>query len=274
MNTFTRRALAIGVLLASGHAMAQINFYEAEGYRGRVFAAQKAVPDFTRVGYNDAASSVVVDKGRWLVCENVRFQGRCVVLRPGSYESLRTMGFNNRVSSVRPAGNLRNTNYEMPDPTPAPANNWRRRANERTYEAPITSVRAVVGPPNQRCWVERQAAVEPAPQGNSVGGMVLGGLIGGILGHQVGGGSGKQIATVVGAGAGAYAGNQVGKNYGGNTAPVQPARDVQRCENVANPTPAYYDVTYNYRGTEHSVQMATPPAGRTIPVNARGEPRQ
>ncbi len=272
MNTFTKRALVIGALLATGQAMAQINFYEGEGYRGRVFSTQNAVPDFTRVGYNDAASSVVVDRGRWLVCEDIRFQGNCVILRPGSYDSLRAMGFNNRVSSVRPAGNSRNARYDMPDPTPEPANAWRRRANERVYEAPITSVRAVVGPPNQRCWVERQAVAEPARPANSVGGMVLGGLIGGILGHQVGGGSGKDIATVVGAGAGAYAGNQVGKNYGGGT--VQSTRDVQKCENVANPTPAYYDVTYNYRGTEHSVQMATAPTGQTIPVNARGEPRQ
>ena len=50
-------------------------------------------------------------------------------------------------------------------------------------------------------------------------------------------------------------------------------RDVQRCQNVQNQTPAYYDVTYNYRGMEHHVQMSTPP-GRTLIVNANGEPRQ
>jgi uncharacterized protein YcfJ len=42
---------------------------------------------------------------------------------------------------------------------------------------------------------------------------------------------------------------------------------------VPNATPAYYDVTYNFRGMEHHVQMAAPP-GPTIIVNERGEPRQ
>ena len=38
---------------------------------------------------------------------------------------------------------------------------YRRRPNERLSEAPVTSVRAVVGPPEQRCWVERQQVAEP-----------------------------------------------------------------------------------------------------------------
>ena len=51
------------------------------------------------------------------------------------------------------------------------------------------------------------------------------------------------------------------------------ARDVRRCENVSNPKPEYWDVTYNYRGQEHRVQMNTPP-GNTIAVNSStGEPR-
>ena len=36
--------------------------------------------------------------------------------------------------------------------------------------------------------------------------------------------------------------------------------------------PDYWDVSYDFRGTEHHVQMATPP-GPTITVNERGEPR-
>jgi len=35
------------------------------------------------VGIECRASSVVVTRDRWQVCENVRFGGRCVVLRPG-----------------------------------------------------------------------------------------------------------------------------------------------------------------------------------------------
>ena len=50
-------------------------------------------------------------------------------------------------------------------------------------------------------------------------------------------------------------------------------RDVKRCENVAGQVrPDYWDVTYNFRGEEHRMQMTTPP-GPTVIVNERGEPR-
>jgi uncharacterized protein YcfJ len=48
---------------------------------------------------------------------------------------------------------------------------------------------------------------------------------------------------------------------------------VRRCENTVGGTPAYWDVTYNYRGQDHQVQMSAAP-GATISVNRDGEPRQ
>ncbi|MGZ5265656.1 MAG: hypothetical protein ACXWCC_02625 [Caldimonas sp.] len=48
---------------------------------------------------------------------------------------------------------------------------------------------------------------------------------------------------------------------------------MRRCETAPAGPPQYYDVTYDYRGVQHRVQMATPP-GRTISVNGNGEPRQ
>jgi uncharacterized protein YcfJ len=48
--------------------------------------------------------------------------------------------------------------------------------------------------------------------------------------------------------------------------------DVQRCENVQNATPDYWDVTYFFRGMEHHVQMTSAP-GQTVLVNGNGEPR-
>jgi uncharacterized protein YcfJ len=94
-------------------------------------------------------------------------------------------------------------------------------------------------------------------------------VIGGILGHQVGAGTGRQVATVGGVAGGAALGAQ----YGRGNAPGTVARDVQRCDsNPAQATPSYWDVTYQFRGREHHVQMATAP-GRTIAVNRNGEPR-
>lgn len=270
MNIKLKSALGLAAILLGAQAMAQVTFYEGEGFRGRAFTTNQRVGNFERFGFNDRASSVVVDRGRWEVCDEPRFEGNCVVLRPGSYDSLQRLGLEDSISSVRPLQGNRPVAVATPEPLAAPTYEYRRRPNERVFEAPITSVRAVVGPPNQRCWMERQQ-VQAAPQGQSnVGGLLLGGLIGGVLGHQVGGGSGKDLATVAGAVGGAVVGNNLAG--GGSVGPV--GRDVQRCETTQNATPAYWDVTYNYRGAENHVQMSAPPAGNTILVNANGLPRQ
>lgn len=268
MNLKLKSALGITVLVLGSQTMAQITFYEGEGYRGRAFTTDKRVGNFERFGFNDRASSVVVERGRWEACEQPRFEGRCVVLRKGSYDSLRRLGLQNSISSVRPFERDRRAVNE-PQPLAAPNYEYRRRSNERVYEAPVTSVRAVVGPPEQRCWMERQQIGQQGGSQPNVGAALLGGLIGGVLGHQVGGGSGKDLATAGGAVAGAVVGSNMGRNNRSGVA----VQDVQRCENTQSTTPAYYDVTYNYRGLEHRVQMTAPP-GATIAVNNKGEPRQ
>jgi uncharacterized protein YcfJ len=150
-----------------------------------------------------------------------------------------------------------------------PAYDYRRRQNERLYEANVSYVRAVVGPPQQRCWVERERVDNRGAAGVNIPGAIIGGAIGGILGHQIGGGRGQDIATGIGILGGAAVGANVGR---GSDDPVY-TQNVQRCEYV--PTSAsldYWDVTYNFGGYEHRVQMTTPP-GATILVNAQGEPR-
>ncbi len=270
MNACIKTAIAVAALALTSQAVAQqapqITFYEHDGWRGRALTSGRAVQDFTRVGYNDRASSVVVSRGRWEVCDGVRFSGTCMVLRPGNYESLRGMGLNDRVSSARPVNRRGGYRNEAPDPLPQADYEYRRRPHEAVYSARVTSVRAVVGDPEQRCWIERGQVQDN--RSNNVGGMIAGALIGGVLGHQVGGGTGRDIATAGGAVAGAAIGNNMGNNsnrtYGA---------DVRRCESVPSTTPAYWDVTYDYRGREHRIQTATAP-GQTILVNRNGEPRQ
>jgi uncharacterized protein YcfJ len=272
MNMKLKTALGAAALIVGAQAMAQVTFYEEEGFRGRAFTTNQRVADLESFGFNDSASSVIVDRGRWQVCDDTRFEGNCVVLRPGSYDSLQRLGLDTSIYSVRPVTGNR-TAYPAPEPLAAPTYEYRQRPNERVYSVPVTSVHAVVGAPNQRCWIERQQVTQAAPNNNNsnVGGLLLGGLVGGVLGHQVGGGSGKDLATVGGAVAGALLGNNVagGNNAFGGAA----TQNVQRCETTQNATPAYWDVTYNYRGLEHRVQMSTPP-GETIAVNGNGEPRQ
>ncbi|HUY03890.1 MAG TPA: glycine zipper 2TM domain-containing protein, partial [Rhodocyclaceae bacterium] len=134
-------------------------------------------------------------------------------------------------------------------------------------QANVTSVRAVVGPPEQRCWIERQQ-VPQERSGANVPGAIAGAVIGGILGHQVGNGRGNDIATVGGAVAGAAVGANVGRDGDG-----QQTKDVRRCADVPNHArPDYWDVSYEFRGREHRLQMSAPP-GATVTVNRRGEPR-
>ena len=247
----------------------QVTFYENEGFQGRTFSTDQPVEDFSRTGFNDRASSVVVLGQRWEVCMNSRFGGECRVLNPGRYGSLTSMGMNDRISSVRAVDWNTRVEDRRYAPAPVAAYDSRRRNEERLFEAQVTSVRAVVGPAEQRCWMEREEVAATRGEPN-VGGAVVGALLGGILGHQVGGGVGKDIATVGGAVAGAAVGSNVGRNNSGQPATT---RDVQRCaERPSNAAPAFWDVSYNFRGIEHRIQMTSPP-GATITVNDSGEPR-
>jgi uncharacterized protein YcfJ len=216
-------------------AAPRITFYEREGFGGQQFTTEKPVGNFERFGFNDRASSVDVVGNRWEVCEDARFSGRCVVLRPGRYPTLVSLGLNNRVSSVRLLD--RNARLDESRYAPAPVaasdgRDYRRRGSERVFEANVTSVRAVVATPEQKCWIEQEQVQQ---RGNEA---VVGALIGGILGYQVG----------------------------------PQTRDVQKCVTVPNQAPSYWDVTYNFRGQDHRVQMSTRP-GPTVTVNERGEPR-
>jgi len=134
----------------------------------------------------------------------------------------------------------------------------------RYYQVPVTSVRAVMGAPEQRCWVERQQVVDTSP---NVPGAIVGAVIGGVLGHQVGGGRGRDVATA----GGAVAGAAIGANVNGGKQAY--GQDVQRCTTVqSSGPPDYWDVTYNFRGIQHRVQLGAPPA-QTITVDETGAPR-
>jgi uncharacterized protein YcfJ len=274
MNTSLQTLMGITTLAFAANATAQITLHEDEGFQGRTFSSQQRAANLKRSGFNDRASSVVVVGQRWEVCADAQFAGGCRVLLPGQYPSLKAMGMNDRISSARPLNDRENVAASDYAPMPLVEQDFRRGRNERVYDAQVTSARAVVGTPAQRCWIEREkVAQQPQQQSEmNVGGAALGAIIGGILGHQVGGGTGKQIATGVGALGGAAIGSQYGRND--RQSAVAPlTQDVRRCDgNAAQATPSYWDVTYQYAGIEHRVQMANQP-GRTIVVNRHGEPR-
>ncbi len=269
MNLLLKSALAAACVAVAAQAGAQVTFYEREGFQGRTFTTDWQVRNFDRYGFSDRASSVVVLRERWEVCSDVRFAGRCVVLRPGRYESLAAMGMNDRASSARLVSRNLRVSDDRYAPAPVPVYDNRRRPDERLYQAEVTSVRAVLGRPEQRCWVEREQVVQEQRGDVNVGAAIVGAVLGGVLGHQVGGGRGKDIATAGGAVAGAALGANVGRGSG----PAAVTRDVQRCTDVPSQArPDYWDVTYMFRDQEHHIQMVTPP-GRSVTVNRLGEPR-
>jgi len=244
--------------------VAQLTFYENEGFAGRTYSTQQEVGDFRREGFNDRASSLVVTGGQWQVCDDAGFRGRCVVLTAGRYASLAAIGLNDSVSSVRMLDTRARGDDGRHAAAPVAAYDYRRRDNERLYEANVTAVRAVVATPEQRCWIEREQVANRSDA--NVPAAIAGAVIGGILGHQVGGGRGKDLATAGGAVAGAVVGANVGRDGGTQ-------QDVQRCTSVPSQARTdYWDVSYTFRGQDYRMQMSTPP-GPTVTVNAQGEPR-
>lgn len=264
MNVLVRAAAALVLLVLAPQAFAQITFYEHDGFRGRQFTANGAIGNFRQVGFNDTASSISIDRGVWEVCDDRDFGGRCEVLPPGDYPSLRDLGLNDRISSVAQArGGGRPSYGSRPQYEDDYA--YRPRPDERLFQADVTSVRAVYENRGSRCWSEGQ--YEQRRRDTNVGGAILGGIIGGIIGHQIGDGSGQTAATIGGAVAGAAIGGKAGRDDRGYE------RGMGRCDGGGRDQPTYYDVSYVFRGQEHWVRMNRPP-GRSITVNGRGEPRE
>ena len=131
----------------------QITLYEHENFQGRPFAADRSMGDLGRVGFSNRASSAVVTGDSWEICDENEFRGRCVLLRAGNYPALDAVGLNDRISSMR-------------------AFSHRGRGEDRPQEASVTSVRAVLGLPQRRCWVELEpmaAGGTPVPPAQQMG---------------------------------------------------------------------------------------------------------
>jgi uncharacterized protein YcfJ len=265
MKKAMRLAAGCAALFVTLQATAQVTLYEREGLRGQVFTVNSEINDLQAFGFNDRASSVVVQGGQWEVCEHQNFQGQCMVLRPGQYPSLSAMGMDNRISSLRRVQGKPAYAYAPPPPVPPPYAYYPHHG-EQLYQAGVVAVRAVVGPPHQQCWVEQQqVATGSSP---NVAGAIIGGVLGGVLGHQIGSGRGNDVATAVGAVGGAAIGANVDRP-GSQTY----TQNVQRCATVpGSAQPSYWDVTYVFQGVTHRAQLGFAP-GPTITVNGRGEPR-
>ncbi|MCU6498754.1 beta/gamma crystallin family protein [Rugamonas sp. A1-17] len=82
-----------------GHHREAIVLFSRSGFGGAKLGLRDAVRTLDQYDFNDQASSVIVNEGRWELCEHADYGGQCIVLEPGRYEYLDNM--NNRISSLR-----------------------------------------------------------------------------------------------------------------------------------------------------------------------------
>ena len=110
-----QRVIAVGAAALALPAAAGITVFEHDGFDGRALRALGPAPNLDHQGFNDQASSAIVDSGVYEVCEHAHFGGHCVLLGPGHYRSFNRMGFNDQVSSIRPVAPERLTErYDSP----------------------------------------------------------------------------------------------------------------------------------------------------------------
>lgn len=113
-----------------------------------------------------------------------------------------------------------------------------------------TPVVQQVAVPRQVC--SNQAIITPAPKSGA--GALMGALAGGAVGNAIGGGGGRAAATVIGLVGGAVIGDSI-------EGPNNQVQNVQRCAtqtSYENRT-SYYNVVYEYQGTQYNVQMTSDP---------------
>jgi Beta/Gamma crystallin len=75
--------------------------YDGMSFAGGSFAVNGPLANLDRTGFNDRAQSLIVFDGRWELCTDAGFAGRCIVYGPGRYGTLGSL--TNQVSSIRPA---------------------------------------------------------------------------------------------------------------------------------------------------------------------------
>lgn len=98
------RALVAGLAFAAGAASAaEMTLYEHANFAGAQLTLRGYTRDIASTGFNDRASSIVVNSGRWEVCTDSDFGGTCMVFTRGEYPVIDDR-LNDRISSAREVG--------------------------------------------------------------------------------------------------------------------------------------------------------------------------
>lgn len=99
-STIVAGVLAAGMFTAVAGA-ADLTLYAEGDFQGRPVNVVIDMRQLSTLNFNDRASSVVVEKGAWVLCTDEDFAGTCITLEPGRYSSLKELGLEDTVTSVR-----------------------------------------------------------------------------------------------------------------------------------------------------------------------------
>jgi hypothetical protein len=93
-------------LVPSPAITGQVVLYELPNFGGQsVVIDRVAIPDLQRVGFNDRASSIVIQSGIWTFCTDLSFRGDCRTLGPGQYAWL-PLDVDRKIASARRINNV------------------------------------------------------------------------------------------------------------------------------------------------------------------------
>jgi hypothetical protein len=233
--TIVQALFATSALAFAAQASAQVTFYEQEGFQGRSFSTQQRVGNLERSG--STTGPLLGDRGR-AALGGLREQPS---RRPLHRAAAGPVSLAHRHGPERPdllraaAAGERACRRGQLRAMPMVTQDFRRRHNERLYDADVTSARAVVGTPGQRCWVEREHVVQqPQQQGNLNlwRARVVGAVIGGSPGAP---GRRRHGQADRYPWAAPSAVRPSVRNTDAITAPTTVAQDVRRCDSQPGP---------------------------------------
>lgn len=101
MNSKLLACALVAGMVPSLAGAADLVLYEEGDFQGRPVNVVIDMRQLGTVNFNDRASSVVIEKGAWVLCTEEDYSGTCITLEPGRYSSLKELGLENGVTSVR-----------------------------------------------------------------------------------------------------------------------------------------------------------------------------
>lgn len=94
-----------------------ISFFADSNFRGAFVGFDEGEASLGQYKFNDKASSILITRGTWLVCEDNDYRGVCELLDASTSE-LGSLGLNDRISSFRRYDERREGPWRPPVPDP------------------------------------------------------------------------------------------------------------------------------------------------------------